>query len=442
MERETNVRRIVAWCFYDWANTAFSTVIVTFVYSVFFQRSIGDPDKGSAIWAWALSASGLLTALLAPPTGAAADHYGHRRRWLALFLFIAVGAIALLWFGTPSLRLDALLFILTLVVCAGTATELGAMIANGMLPSLAPRRWLGRISGFAWGMGYAGGLVCLNISLFGFVGLGKIPPIIPLPHAAGENIRAVTLLVAAWCLVFSLPLLITADDQRTGMTLGEAIRHGLADLRETVLQTRKNANLVRFLVASAIYRDGLNTLFTVGGLYAAGTLGMSFQDLLIFAIGLNITAGLGAAVFAVFDDWRGSKPTIVLSLISLLVLGSAILAVSDKRLFLALALLLGIFMGPVQAASRTLVARIAPPAMVNQTFGLYALTGKALAFLGPLCFGWATLLSHSQRVGMATILLFWLTGLLLVLKVTVNNAPQSGNETAAADSRTVISQRQ
>ncbi|MEM1399468.1 MAG: MFS transporter, partial [Pseudomonadota bacterium] len=179
----------------------------------------------------------------------------------------------------------------------------------------------------------------------------------------------------------------------------------------------KYGNIVRFLIASALYRDGLTTLFAVGGLYAAGTFGMSFEQILIFAIGLNVTAGLGAAGFAFMDDRSGSKPTVLVALAGLIVLGAALLVVDGIWVFIGLALGLGLFVGPAQAASRSLLARISPPDMQTEMFGLYSLTGKSIAFLGPVAFAALTDAFNSQRVGMASILAFWIVGGALLLTV-------------------------
>ncbi len=172
-----------------------------------------------------------------------------------------------------------------------------------------------------------------------------------------------------------------------------------------------------FLISSAIYRDGLVTLFAIGGVYAAGQFGMSFTEILIFAIGLNVTAGIGAFAFSFFDDARGSKNTIMISLIGLIVIGGIVLFVQDKYAFIVLSMGLGIFIGPVQAASRTMVGKLCPPENVVQSYGLYAFTGKSISFFGPLAFGLMTTTFGSQQAGMASIIAFWFVGLLILLKV-------------------------
>jgi UMF1 family MFS transporter len=287
---------------------------------------------------------------------------------------------------------------------------------NAMLPDIAPAGYLGRLSGWAWGLGYGGGLTCLVIALFGFVQTET--PWFGLDKDAAEHVRATCLLVALWMWAFSLPLfLFTPDRKATGMPLRLAVRVGLQTLLDTLRHLSSYAVIVRFLIARMVYTDGLNTLFIFGGIYAAGTIGMDFAEIIRFGIAMNITAGLGAVAFAWVDDWIGAKRTLVIALVALIVLGSAILAVESKTAFWVLGLAVGVFLGPAQAASRSMMARLAPADMQTEMFGLYALTGKATAFLGPALFGWATLTFDSQRAGMAIIIVFLAAGLVLLLPV-------------------------
>lgn len=414
-----NKKSIFAWCLFDWGNSAFATVIITFIFSVYFARGIvGDETAGSAQWGYALALSGILIALLSPPLGAIADDYGSRKKFLTFFSLLCVIPTALLWFAVPDPSTANILMVLTLVVIANIGFEIALVFANAMLPHIAPPAMIGRISGWAWGMGYLGGLLCLVLSLVCLVGLGEMKPLIPLPQEQSEHIRATALLVALWFFIFLLPLLfLTEDVARTGMSMSAAAKKGFSDLIHTIRNIRQYKNLATFMISSMIYRDGLNTLFAVGGLYAAGTLGMTFEQILIFAIGLNVTAGMGAAGFAWLDDGIGSKRTIIIALAGLIITGIGVIMVTDVKVFIGLALVLGIFLGPVQSASRTMAARLAPPDMINQTYGFYGLTGKCISFLGPLAFAVATQAFDSQRAGIATIIVFWLVGMLLLMKV-------------------------
>lgn len=417
-------KSVFSWCLYDWGSSAFATVIITFVFSVYFGRGmVGDETTAAAHWGLAIAVSGLLIAVLSPFMGAVADHYGARKPWMLGFTLLCAAATGLLYFGMPGAGPGNILFILAMVVLANAAFEIAIVFNNAMLPHLAPACHMGRVSGWAWGMGYAGGLVCLVLALFGLVGLGDMAPLIPLPQDHSEHIRAVGPLVALWMLIFTIPMMLyTRDVPRSAVRLGSVLRDGVGQTWRGIVALKGQKNLLRFLIASALYRDGLNTLFAMGGLYAAGTFGMSFQDILIFAIGLNVTAGIGAALFAYMDDLKGSKQTVLLSLAGLMAAGVAVLLVQDKNIFIMLALVLGLFIGPVQSASRTLAARIAPDGCVGQTYGMYALTGRVVAFVGPAVYAAAVMIFETQRAGMASILLFWLVGMVILMGVREKEA--------------------
>ena len=423
--RRTGVPGMVAWFLYDWANSAFATVVTTFVFSVYFAQDIyGDagatncaeqPD-GSALWGLSIGLSGLAVAVLSPVLGAVADRAGRRKPWLLAFLALTIVPTALLWFALPSP--SYVVFALACVVIASIAFELGNVFYNAMLPDIAPPHLLGRLSGWGWGLGYIGGLACLATALFGLIGFGDLPPLLDLPRENSEHIRATALLVALWFSLFALPLfLLTPDSPSAGMPLRQSIRDGLATLWQTVREVRRYGQIVRFLIASALYRDGLSTLFAVGGVYAACTYGLSFSQILIFAIGLNVMAGVGAAGFAFVDDRVGSKPTILIALVGLIGFGIPVLLLSDPMWFIGLSLGIGLFVGPAQAAGRSLLARLAPEGMATEMFGLYAFTGKSLAFFGPIAFAAVTAAFSSQRAGMATILIFLAAGGLVMLSV-------------------------
>lgn len=410
--REPRNGGLIAWAVFDWANSAFPTVIATFVFAAYFTKAVAaDSISGTTQWGWAMSASALAVALMGPALGAVADFGGRRKPWLAAFTLLCVAATALLWFTRP--RPEDVLWALVLVGLANVAFEMGMVFYNAMLPDLAPPDRVGRWSGWGWGLGYMGGLACLALALFGLV-----KPEVPwfgLDKSQAEPVRATALLAAAWFGVFALPLFVwTPDRPASGLGALEAARRGIASLLGTLRQIRRHGTAVRFLIAHMIYTDGLNTLFAFGGVYAAGTFGMGFEELVTFGIALNLTAGLGAALFAWADDRFGPKRVIVVAVAALALLGGALLAVETKALFWAFGLPLGIFVGPAQAASRSLMARLAPPDLRAEMFGLYAFSGKATAFLGPALLGAVTAAFASQRAGMATILLFFVAGLVVL----------------------------
>ena len=406
---------LVGWCVYDFGVHAWPVVVNTFVWGVYFTGSIAtNPEAGTAAWGAALAAAGVVVAVLGPVLGAVADHAGRRKPWLAAFTFLCVAATALLWFSTPRPALAGQT--LALVALGGVAYELGVVFYNAMLRDLAPPALLGRLSGWGWGLGYLGGLACLSLALFVLV----LPPDPPfgLAKAAAEPVRATALLAALWIALFALPLFALLPERRARcLGLARAVRTGLGNLYATLRRLPGEGSLPRFLLARMIYVDGLNTLFAFGGIYAAGTIGFGQKEVIEFGIAMTAVAGLGTIIFAWVDDWIGSKPTIVLALAALIGLGSAILLIHSKPWFWALGLSLGAFVGPAQAASRTLMARFAPPGLEAEMFGLYALTGRITAFMGPALFGWATAHFLSQRAGMASVVAFLIVGLSLLLTV-------------------------
>ncbi|MGZ9035186.1 MAG: MFS transporter [Rhodospirillales bacterium] len=406
---------LAAWCAYDWANSAFPTVITTFVFAAYFAKAVAIDDvTGTSQWAYAMSASAFALALAGPVLGAIADSAGRRKPWVGAFTVVAVLASGMLWFAKPDPAF--VLWTLVFAAIANFAFEMAGIFYNAMLPSLASPAILGRISGWGWGLGYVGGLTCLVVALVLLV--QPDPPLFGLDADAAEPVRATALLVAIWIAFFSLPFfLFTPDTRSKGVPAGVAVRQGLASLLNTFRRARDYKPVLIYLLSHMIYTDGLNTLFTVGGIYAAVTFGMSFNELLIFGIAMNVTAGLGAFAFGWIDDWIGPKTTIFIAVGALTVLGAILIVVESKTLFWVFGLPLGIFFGPAQVASRSLMARLAPPNLYAEMFGLLALSGKATAFLGPLLFGLVTGLTGSQRWGLATILGFFVVGLALLIPV-------------------------
>jgi UMF1 family MFS transporter len=406
----------LAWCLYDWANSAFPTVIITFIFAVYFTKGVAvDEITGTGQWGYAMGLSALAVAVVGPVLGAIADQAGRRKPWLALFTVVAAAAATALWTVAP--HVDFVWRALFLVALANFAFEMGMVFYNAMLPDLVPGARMGRWSGWGWGLGYAGGLCCLAFMLLGFVQTET--PLFGLDKTAAEHLRISGPVVGIWMLVFAVPLFVlTPDTPATGKPLAVAVSAGLKSLWATLRQVSQYGNVTRFLLARMIYTDGLNTLFAFGGIYAAGTFGMSFEDLIILGVALNVTAGLGAVGFSWVDDRIGSKPTIFISLIGLTGLSAGLLMVETQAMFWAFSLPLGLFMGPAQSASRTLMARLAPHDLRTEFFGLYALSGKATAFLGPAILAVVTVATGSQRAGMATILIFFIVGMALLIKVS------------------------
>jgi len=422
---------LVAWSFYDFANSSYAAIIQTFVFAAYFTQQVAEtPERGEQQWGYAVAAAGLLVAVGGPVLGAIADHTGRRKPWIAVFTGLCVASAALMWFVEPTpghAWRGALLLGIGIV-----GTEFAELFYNAMLPVLAPVESIGRWSGWAWALGYLGGLLSLLVALFGLV----LPASEPGASAGATAlaVRLSCLLVAAWHLVFGLPLFVlTPDEAPTGVPWRAAARQGLTQLAKSVRHARRHAHLLRFLLARMIYADGLATLFAFGGIFAAAAFGMDTRQVLLFGIALQVSAGVGAAVFAWLDDRVGGRRTIMIALQLLVPITLAALTVRSVAWFWVLGTGLGVFVGPVQAASRSYLARMAPEEIRNEMFGLFAFSGRATSFIGPLLVGWITVASGSSRVGLVVVPALLLLGLLLLRAVphdtpgrTADDAPAGG----------------
>lgn len=424
--KQDDPKVIFSWSLFDWANSAFTTIVVTFIYATYFTQAMAtDAIRGTVLWSRAIAVSAIIIAVLSPIVGTIADRGGRRRRYLIVTTAVCVVATAALTFVRPGAE-GAVLIALTIFVVGNVAYETGLVCYNSFLPIIASPPKLGRISGYGWGLGYFGGLVCMVIAWVGFV--HPETPWFGISTAEGFNVRATNLLTAVWFLVFSLPMLLfvrDVDTPRRRVDVAAVFR----ELRETFHAIRRFREVARFLLARMVYNDGLVTIFAFGGIYAAETFGMTLSEVMIFGIALNVAAGLGALVFGIVDDRIGGKKTVMWTLAALSV--ATILAVwaPTKTWLWVAGMLVGIFVGPNQAASRSLMARFVPARHQAQFFGFFAFSGKATSFLGPLLLGAGAGAFGSQRAGFATLLLFFVIGGLLL--ATVNEA--QGIQAARSD---------
>lgn len=408
-------RAIVSWALYDFANSPFTTLVITFVYSTYFTQAIAsDPIAGTAQWSRAVTATALIVALTAPLLGAVADRGGYRKAFLVGATLVCAAATAALYWVVPG----QVLLALGLFVVANIAYELGVVFYNAYLPDIAPRGRIGTVSGLAWGCGYIGGLLALGLALVGLVQPEQ--PWLGFSTEAGENVRASNLLVAAWFVVFSLPMFVFVTDtraRRVEAAPGSALGLAFGQLVSTFTELKRYRETMKFLVARLVYNDGLVTVFAFGGIYAAETFGFSIQQVLVFGIVLNLAAGLGAAAMGFLDDYVGAKLTIIVSLLGLITATSLAIVARDAAALWTAGVLIGIFVGPNQAASRSLMGRFTPAGMENEFFGLFAFSGKLTAFIGPFLLGVVTAWSGSQRAGVSVVLVLFVLGLGLLLSV-------------------------
>ncbi len=398
----------IGWCLYDWANSPFATLISTFVFATYYTQLVAvTAEEGASEWALAAGISGFIIAILAPITGAVADYSGCKKCWLGCVTVGLALASACMWFVYPDAKYA--LFALVLYVIANVMFETGQAFYNAMLGDIAPPAYLGRFSGWGWGLGYAGGLLALILTLF-FLVLPETPPL-GLDKDQAEPLRLTGPIVAIWLLVFSWPLFKwVALKPQKNYPFVQALKLGGSSLWQTLKDLPKHPQISRFLIARLLYTDGLTTLFALGGIFAAQRLGLETQEVMIFGIAITASAGIGAGIFAFLDDKWGPKTLILGSLAVLSVGCFCLLSVKDELIFYISAMIIGLCFGPIQASSRSFMTHITPEKLRTEYFGLYAMSGKATAFIGPLCVALVTEISGSFALGMGSILVFLIGG--------------------------------
>jgi UMF1 family MFS transporter len=322
-------------------------------------------------------------------------------------------------------------------VIANISFEIGTVFCNAYLPDISSEKRMGKTSGLAWGLGYLGGLIALAFSLVFLVQTET--PIFGFDIDSGEHIRATNLLVAAWFFVFSIPLIFGVKETNNNkiVPLKTVLKQAFQQLKNTFQKVKDHQTIYRFLIARLFYNDALVTIFAFGGIYASTSLGFSFEEIMILGIVLNILAGLGAFIFGYFDDSIGSKKVVNWSIIFLalacliavlspelpglfeLIFGGSAIPqwFNSKSLFWIAAIFIGLFSGPNQSSSRSLMARITPEKNRNEFFGFYAFSGKATAFVGPLLFGMVTSFFNTQQAGLLIVILLFSCGYLFLKKV-------------------------
>ncbi|MFE6734746.1 MFS transporter [Microbacterium sp. NPDC057650] len=425
-------KRVLSWAIWDWATQPFNSVLLTFVFvslyltgPSFLPPEIAalpetDPVREKAVadltsgYGWATTAAGILILLLAPVLGQAADRSGSKKKWLfASTMLLALAQFALFftfadptffWYGAIVISLGAVI------------SEIAGVNYNAMLVSVSTPKTVGRVSGLGWGLGYIGGIVALTIivvfTTFDWFGMDT---------SNGLAYRLIAVGCGVWTIAFSIPLFRNVPEppatkglKKVGFfaSYGELIRD-IARLYRTHRPT------FWFLVASAVYRDGLAGVFAFGGILGAVVFHLSSNEVIIFAIAANVVAGISTMIAGRFDDRFGAKAVIVTALSALLAMAVALFLLHDqgKIVFWIAGLLLSCCVGPAQAASRSLLARVTPTGLQGEIFGLYATTGRVASFLSPMM--WAMFITafgatYWGVLGLAIVLAVGLVLLLLV----------------------------
>ena len=396
-----NSKEVIAWSLYDFANQPFTTIIVTFIYSAFFVSVIAENEKdGTFLWSIGIATTAIVVSIVSPILGAIADRAGYRKLFFISSTWICALFSILLYLPVHGDTYLALL----LFVIANIAFELGGVFCNSYLIDLSSEDNVGRISGYAWGLGFLGGLLALFLSFLIF------------DIHNNEEIRKINIIVGIWLFLFSIPTFLFVNDRKRKNFKLKYINYSFKSISDTFRSISKYHIICRFLIARLFFNDGLITIFALGGVYAVGTLNFSFQEVMILGIILNICAAAGSFFFGYIEDRIGSVKVINISLI-ILILATfmAYLAPSTsfpKELFWVAGVLLGLMVGPNQSCSRSIMARLVPEEKKNEFFGFFALTGKATSFIGPLIFGFITKI-YNQQMALWVVIVLLAVGFIL-----------------------------
>ncbi len=438
-------RGIWGWVMFDWAAQPFFTVVTTFVFGPYFvARLTDDPISAQATWSNMATVSSIIIALFSPILGSIADQSGARKPWIAFFAAIKIVSLLFLWFAAPG---SPIILPIVCMIFASIAAEFSIVFNDSMMPRLTNPQNVGRISNLAWGLGYLGGMVVLIavVTLLAAnpqtgLTIAGIKPLFGLDPATGEDARITGPIAAIWYLLFILPMFLLTPDADRGLPFGAAIRSGLAELKTTLRELRDRPVLLRFLIARMLYQDGVNGVLILGGVFAAGMFGWATMEIGLFGILLNVVAIVGCFAAGRVDQKLGSRITILISLVLLLIAtvgivstekastlfgwiqlptadNGGIFVTGAEKAYLLYGILIGLAFGPVQASSRSYLARNITIAEAGRYFGIYALSGRATSFMATLSFSIATYLSGSAHIGMATLIVFLGLGFVLLLRV-------------------------
>ena len=421
--QRTNRTTVAAWASWDWGSAAFNAVMVTFIYSVYLTESVGADIGGSipasSWYGWAMAAAGIIIAVVAPVQGRRADAKGRRRWSMAMWTLVVVALMASLFFieNEPAWFWPGIV----IMAIGAVAFEFAEVSYFAMLRQVSTPDNVGRVSGIGWSAGYFGGIFLLLICYVGFIaGEGGA---FGLSTSDGMNVRVVALVAAAWFLLFALPTFFRVPeidpDADIDASYAQSYRRLFGELRQL---WREDPRSIKFLVAQAVFRDGLAGVFTFGAILAVTVYGLSPADVLLFGIAANVVSALGALGAGFLDDRIGPRPVILWSLGLMVVTSLALLFVDGPAWFWPLGLTLCLFVGPAQSAARSYLARIAPEGREGQMFGLYVTTGRAVSWMAPAAFAAMVASFGTDRAGIGGIALVLVVGMTLFALVPKNPA--------------------
>lgn len=416
--RDNEKFRVFVWGLFDFANTSYSIVVVTFLYAVFFKQTVveGKPI-GDLYWSIGTSISMFITAIISPILGAIADHSAGKKRFLLFFTLACIISTSLLYFvNRGDIFLGLLLFII-----ANVGFEAGLVFYDAFLPEITSPKNYGRVSGYGFAMGYMGSLTTLAIVY---------------PFVKAQMIKETFPVSALVFLVFAIPIFIFIRDTRKKVEQKQSyFKIGLSRVFNTITHLKNYKNLSLFLLSFFFFIEGVNTVIFFAGNYASTTLNFTMEELIIFFLIVQTTAILGALLFGILADSFGQKKLLVISIViwiftiilafvtsdshsAIMMKASNLMNIEPYKLgrdsFYLVGLLAGSVMGATQSTSRSLMSKLTPFERKTEFFGFYSLFGKSSAILGPLVFGYVSFISGEQRLAILTIGIFFVVGLSIL----------------------------
>ncbi len=419
-ERSIHRGRVAAWALWDWGASAYSTIVVSFVFAPYLTDAVArDRPPGAlsgATWlAISTAIAGVLIALVAPVTGQRSDAVGRRKRSLAVWSALVVASTLGLFFVRD--EYSYLWLGLVLLAAGSVFMEFAGVSYNAMLQQVSTPRTIGKISGLGWAAGYVGGILVLLIAFVLFI--SPEVGLFGVTSEGGLRYRVLALVTALWFTVWALPVLLVVPEippnpsiERVGFFASYRVLW-----RDVKSLFAAEPHAVWFLIASALYRDGLAAVFTFGAVLAVSVYGLTAGGVVIFGVAANVVAAAGAFTGGFLEDRVGPKPIIIVSLAGLVVTATILLFAQGPTMFWIFGLVLCLWVGPAQASSRSYLARLAPAGREGQMFGLYATTGRAVSFLAPGLFAGFSGVFASDRMGIVGIALVLLAGAVALSRV-------------------------
>ena len=398
-------KKIFVWTLYDFANTSYSIIVVTFLYAVYFKETVNlNKSEGDFYWGLGTSVSMLVAALISPVLGAVADYTSTKKRFLTFFSLVCILATSLLYFVGPG---DVVLG-LALLIVANIGFEAGLIFYDSFLPEITKPKNFGRVSGYGYAMGYLGSLSSLLILM----------PLIQM-----EMISESFPVAALFFFIFALPTLILLKEHKKEKPSGESyFTIGVTRVIFTIKHLKQYRNLAIFLLSFFFFIEGVNTIIYFAGIYATTTLGFTKGELIIFFMSVQGTAILGSVVFGIISDTIGHKKSLMITLFIWIFTVALAFWITEKSYFYVVGFLAGGAMGSSQSISRALMSQLTPPDKKTEFFGFYSFFGKSSAILGPLVFGLISSATGSQRYAILSLLFFFVAGIIVLAFIKEENA--------------------